>query len=82
MPVLRDVVRNMLIKTIDSHWQQHLLAIDNLRAEVSMRVVGQKDPLMEFKHEAFALFDTFSQEIKTTRCAYFVCFPDGLTKDR
>ncbi|MCF7806733.1 MAG: preprotein translocase subunit SecA, partial [Simkaniaceae bacterium] len=64
LSVLRDVVRNLLIKTFDSHWQEHLLAIDNLRTEVSMRVVGQKDPLMEFKHEAFALFNRFSLDLK------------------
>lgn len=64
LSVLRDVVRNLLIKTVDSHWQEHLLSIDNLRTEVNMRVVGQKDPLMEFKHEAFALFEQFSRQLK------------------
>lgn len=63
--VLCDVLRNMIIKTIDRHWQEHLLLIDNLRAEVGMRVVGQKDPLMEFKHEAFHLFDQFTLRLKT-----------------
>ncbi|MDN3504965.1 MAG: preprotein translocase subunit SecA [Rhabdochlamydiaceae bacterium] len=65
LSVLRGVVSNLLIKSFDSFWQEHLLAIDNLRTEVSMRVVGQKDPLMEFKHEAFALFDRFSVNLKT-----------------
>jgi len=63
--VLQDVLRNMIIKAIDRHWQEHLLMIDNLRAEVGLRVVGQKDPLTEFKHEAFHLFDRFSLRLKT-----------------
>jgi len=63
--VLQDVLRNMIIKAIDRHWQEHLLMIDNLRAEVALRVVGQKDPLTEFKHEAFHLFDRFSLRLKT-----------------
>ncbi|MDN3508812.1 MAG: preprotein translocase subunit SecA [Candidatus Neptunochlamydia sp.] len=63
-PVLHQVVRSILLKNIDKLWQEHLLSIDHLRIEVNMRVVGQKDPLLEFKHEAFALFDTFSSDLK------------------
>lgn len=62
--VLCQVVRGLLIRTIDRLWQEHLLHIDHLRSEVHLRAVGQKDPLMEFKHEAFALFDRLSLEIK------------------
>ncbi|QVL57651.1 MAG: preprotein translocase subunit SecA [Simkaniaceae bacterium] len=63
-PVLHEVVRSILLRNIDKLWQDHLLSIDHLRTEVNMRVVGQKDPLLEFKHEAFALFDAFSRELK------------------
>ncbi|MBI3236759.1 MAG: hypothetical protein HYZ48_03535, partial [Chlamydiales bacterium] len=44
--------------------QEHLLHIDHLRTEVHLRSVGQKDPLLEFKHEAFAIFDSLSLRIK------------------
>jgi len=64
MPVLKEVVCSLLLRNIDKLWQEHLLSIDHLRTEVNMRVVGQKDPLLEFKHEAFALFDSFSQDLK------------------
>ena len=63
-PVLYEVVRSILLRNIDKLWQDHLLSIDHLRTEVNMRVVGQKDPLLEFKHEAFALFDAFSSDLK------------------
>lgn len=63
--ILKEVVRSLLVRHIDSLWQEHLLNIDHLRTEVSLRTVGQKDPLLEFKHEAFALFDTLSLRIKT-----------------
>lgn len=63
--ILRDVVRNVLVRNIDKLWQEHLLNIDHLRTEVSLRAIGQKDPLLEFKHEAFALFDTLSLRMKT-----------------
>lgn len=62
--VINEVVLNMLIHNIDHKWQEHLLHIDHLRTEVSVRTIGQKDPLQEFKHEAFALFDHLSREIK------------------
>lgn len=62
--ILSQVVRGLLIRIIDRLWQEHLLHIDHLRSEVHLRAVGQKDPLTEFKHEAFALFDRLSLEIK------------------
>ncbi len=61
--MLRDIVRNILVRTLDRLWQEHLLRIDHLRAEMHLRSVGQKDPLVEFKHEAFALFDALTVEM-------------------
>ena len=62
--ILNEVIRNLLIRNIDRLWQEHLLNIDHLRTEVHLRAIGQKDPLLEFKHEAFTLFDTFSLKLK------------------
>lgn len=62
--ILQEVIRSLLIRNIDRLWQEHLLHIDHLRTEVHMRSVGQKDPLLEFKHEAFSLFDSLSLRIK------------------
>jgi preprotein translocase subunit SecA len=62
--ILNEVLRSILVRNIDRIWQDHLLNIDHLRTEVSLRAVGQKDPLLEFKHEAFALFDSLSVRIK------------------
>jgi preprotein translocase subunit SecA len=62
--VLWEVIRSLLIRNIDRLWQEHLLHIDHLRTEVHLRSVGQKDPLLEFKHEAFALFDSLTLRIK------------------
>lgn len=61
---LKEVVKNIMIRKIDNLWQEHLLHIDNLRTDVNLRTVGQKDPLVEFKHEAFRLFDAFSQKLR------------------
>ncbi len=62
--VLHEVIRNLMIRKIDQLWQEHLLQIDHLRSDVHMRSVGQKDPLLEFKHESFALFEAFSTRLR------------------
>ena len=56
--------RSVMIRTVDGLWQAHLLEMDHLRADVHLRAIGQKDPLMEFKHESFRLFDTFTQKMR------------------
>lgn len=62
--LLQEIIRNLMTRRIDQLWQEHLLAIDHLRSDVHMRTVGQKDPLVEFKHESFALFEAFSLQLR------------------
>ncbi|MBS4170068.1 Protein translocase subunit SecA [Neochlamydia sp. AcF95] len=54
---VNEAIRNLMIRKLDQRWQEHLLAMDHLRADVNLRTFGQRDPLMEFKQEAFTLFD-------------------------
>lgn len=61
----QEALRHLMIRKIDQRWQEHLLTMDHLRADVTLRAVGQRDPLMEFKHEAFRLFDLFGYKIRT-----------------
>jgi preprotein translocase subunit SecA len=61
--VLNDVIRDLMIRKIDQLWQEHLLEIDHLRNDVGLRAVAQKDPLLEFKHEAFMLFHSFYENL-------------------
>ncbi len=81
LSVLIDIIRSILLRSIDSKWQKHLLYIDHLRTEVSMQTVAQKDPLQEFKHEAFHLFHEFSvnvkKEITHGLFAFSVMVPDA-----
>jgi preprotein translocase subunit SecA len=58
-------VRHLMINRVDHLWQEHLLSMDHLRTDVNLRSVAQRDPLMEFKHEAFALFHDFSHRLQT-----------------
>lgn len=60
-----EAVRNLMIRKIDHLWQEHLLRMDHLRSDVNLRTVGQKDPLTEFKHDAFFIFDEFGRNLRT-----------------
>jgi len=63
--MVQDAIRSVIIQKIDELWQEHLLLMDYLRAEVNLRAVAQKDPLIEFKHEAFRLFHTLTTRLQT-----------------
>ena len=60
-----EAIRNIMIRKIDQLWQEHLLRMDHLRSDVNLRTVGQRDPLMEFKNDAFMFFDEFSRTLHT-----------------
>ncbi|MDR3624493.1 MAG: preprotein translocase subunit SecA [Chlamydiales bacterium] len=62
---LDHALRSLIIRKLDQMWQEHLLHMDHLRAEVSLRTVGQKDPLVEFKQEAFLLFEKLSHHLRS-----------------
>ena len=56
----------ILLITIDQLWRDHLLALDHLRHGIYLRAFGQKDPLNEYKKEAFEYFSTMLSSIKET----------------
>ncbi|MFA5021475.1 MAG: preprotein translocase subunit SecA [Patescibacteria group bacterium] len=53
---MRDVEKGILLRSIDTLWIEHLEAIDHLRTGIGLRGYGQRDPLVEYKKEAFRLF--------------------------
>lgn len=63
--ILSHVLRRLMLRKVDRYWQEHLLAMDHLRADMNLRAIGQRDPLMEFKHEAFRLFEELSTFLRT-----------------
>lgn len=68
-----DVIRSVMISHIDSQWKVHLVDMDLLRAEVGLRVVGQKDPLIEFKYESFLLFESLIRDIRIAIARHLFC---------
>lgn len=55
--VMRQVERSVMLMTIDRQWMDHLDAIDNLRQGINLRGYAQKDPLVEYKNEAYRMFE-------------------------
>jgi preprotein translocase subunit SecA len=64
LEVLDQEERRMVLVAIDKQWQAHLYAMDALREGVGLRAQGQKDPLIEYKNEAYNLFVTLMDGIK------------------
>jgi preprotein translocase subunit SecA len=62
------VERYIMLQAIDDLYQDHLYNIDSLRQGVSLRSYGQRDPLVEFKSEAYKVFNDLMEQIKNTIC--------------
>ncbi|HTR47363.1 MAG TPA: preprotein translocase subunit SecA [Verrucomicrobiae bacterium] len=62
---LRWLERHILLDIVDAQWKDHLLTLDHLKEGIGLRGYGQKDPLVEFKKEAFTLFDELMNRIDT-----------------
>ncbi|MFO8027060.1 MAG: preprotein translocase subunit SecA [Opitutales bacterium] len=60
--------RFLIIRSVDRRWQDHLTEMEELRRSVNLRGYGQKDPLNEYKSEAFAFFEELMQNVRTEIC--------------
>src|SRR3989454_11203752 len=61
----RAIERREMLIVIDQQWKDHLLSIDHLKEGIGLRGYGQRDPLTEYKREAFDLFQDMVERIKT-----------------
>jgi preprotein translocase subunit SecA len=62
--VIRYVEKSILLQTLDHLWREHLLMLEHLRQVIGLRGYGQRDPLNEYKAEAFNLFETMSNRLR------------------
>jgi len=67
--VLKYLERNVLLRAVDRNWQNQLTEMEDLRRGVSLRSYAQKDPLNEYKAEAFKAFERLMQQLRTDTCA-------------
>lgn len=61
---MRNVEKSFLLQTIDMQWREHLMHLDHLRNVIGLRGYGQRDPLNEFKTEAFSLFEKLLVDLR------------------
>lgn len=61
---LVSMERMIMLQAIDTHWQEYLRSMDSLRQGVGLRAYGQRDPLIEYKHEAYEMFSVLMDKIK------------------
>ncbi len=62
--VMRYVEKSILLQTLDHLWREHLVMLEHLRQVIGLRGYGQRDPLNEYKAEAFALFETMVANLR------------------
>jgi preprotein translocase subunit SecA len=77
--LLRWLERRIILDVVDTQWKDHLLSLDHLKEGIGLRGYGQKDPLVEFKKEAFVLFEDMMTRIdnETVRYLFHVQIQQG-----
>jgi preprotein translocase subunit SecA len=67
--ILQHLERHILLRAIDRHWQNHLTEMEELRRAVGLRGYAQKDPLNEYKTEAYKAFEQLMRQLRTEVCS-------------
>ena len=62
-PIMRELENLVMLKVVDSHWMEHLDAMDALREGIGLRAAGQRDPLVDYKFEAYEMFEAMKEAI-------------------
>src|SRR6186713_2837236 len=62
--VMRYVEKTILLQTLDHLWREHLIMLDHLRQVIGLRGYGQRDPLQEYKSEAFGLYEAMTAHLR------------------
>ena len=73
---MRAVEKQVLLQTIDRNWREHLVTLDHLRSVVGFRGYAQRDPLNEYKSEAFQLFEALLNKLRVRGHAHARARPD------
>jgi preprotein translocase subunit SecA len=68
--ILRRVERDIMLQIVDAQWKDHLYSLDHLKEGIGLRGYGQRDPLVEYKKESFALFQAMKERIDEEMVRY------------
>ena len=64
--IMRRAEKSLLLQVLDQSWKEHLLALDHMKQSISLRAYAQKNPLDEYKREAFTLFNNMLDNLRRT----------------
>ena len=78
------ILKQLIIQVLDQQWKQHLLSLDNLRQGIGLRAYAQRDPLNEYKREAFSMFESMLESIRliVTRLIVLIEFKSEESSER
>ena len=62
--ILHRVERDIMLQIVDAQWKDHLYSLDHLKEGIGLRGYGQRDPLVEYKKESFALFSAMRDRVE------------------
>ena len=63
--LMREVERVILLRTVDTHWMEHIDAMDQLRNGIGLRAYGQRNPVIEYRNEGYDMFNAMTDSIRT-----------------
>ena len=67
---MREIERVVLLQVVDSHWIDHIDAMDQLRQGIGLRAIGQQDPVIAYTNEGFDMFNEMNMHIKEDTIRY------------
>ncbi len=70
--LMRQIERAVALQVVDTRWKEHLDAMDSLREGIGLRAYGQRDPLLEYKNEAFDMFQGMVESIQEDVSTYIL----------
>jgi preprotein translocase subunit SecA len=68
--VVEPIARSIMLQIVDAQWKDHLYSLDHLKEGIGLRGYGQRDPLVEYKKESFALFQAMKDRIDEEMLRY------------
>lgn len=71
-PFFEQVMKMIMLQAIDQRWKEHLASVDKLKEGINLRAYGQKDPLIEYKKEAFLAFEKLNHMIRSESVEKFM----------
>ena len=71
--VMREVERVMLLRSVDTHWMDHIDAMDELRRGIGLRAYGQHDPVIAYRNEGYDMFNAMTESIREDTSKAVLC---------